>query len=542
MAIQTEEKQKPQGSAAPTSSEDGNAEGNGAENSNGSAAPKKRSLVIPIVAGIVAIIGIIFGVRYWIWSQSHVSTDDAQIASDLVQIAPQVTGTVSNVYVSDNQVVKAGQLLVELDPRSYQATYDQALANLDVARATARGAGINVGLTRANTAATVTQAQAGISQADAGVRSSIADLQKAGAAVSTARAQASSAHANVASALASLRSAIANQQHAVDALHAAQAQSATAAAAVRSSQAQVTANRSSAARTARDAARYSALYNQGAISASVADQALSAAEVAAAQLQSSEDAVAQAEANLRSAQANVSGAQSQVDAARDAVSQARAAVVAAQGTAAAADDSVRQAIASEASSKAGVATSQGKVQQAIGVLQAAQTAPRQIHVQQANYGQAGARIETSEAQLESARIDLARTKIYAPVSGKISKKTVTIGNLVSPGTPLMSLVPTEQPWVIANFKETQLTNVRVGQPVDVEVDAFPGKVFHGRVNSISAGTGATFALLPPDNATGNFTKIVQRVPVKITFDPGQEGLDRLTVGMSVTATIDTKPE
>jgi membrane fusion protein (multidrug efflux system) len=148
-------------------------------------------------------------------------------------------------------------------------------------------------------------------------------------------------------------------------------------------------------------------------------------------------------------------------------------------------------------------------------------------------------VETAQAEFDNAKINLNRTSIYAPVSGKISHKSVTIGNLVAPGTPLMSLVVAKQVWVVANFKETQLTDVKIGQEVEVEVDAFPGQTFKGRVDSIAGGTGSTFALLPPDNATGNFTKVVQRVPVKITLEPGQKDLERLTVGMSVNATIDT---
>ena len=104
----------------------------------------------------------------------------------------------------------------------------------------------------------------------------------------------------------------------------------------------------------------------------------------------------------------------------------------------------------------------------------------------------------------------------------------------------MAVVPDENVWVTANYKETQLGDVKPGQPVEVEVDAFPGKSFKGHVGSISAGTGSTFALLPPDNATGNFTKVVQRVPVKILLEPGQVNMDRLRTGMSVTATIETK--
>jgi membrane fusion protein (multidrug efflux system) len=539
MAINTKEEEK-QDVAPPTASGAPESPNAGADSSAKNQPPKKKRPIIPIVAGLLAVVGLIYGLRYMEWSKYHVSTDDAQVQSDLVQISPQVNGTVTHVYVLDNQSVKAGQLLVDLDPATYQVAVDQAVANIDVAKASARGAKDNVGLTSASTAAQVTQAQAGVSQADAGVQTSVADLAKATAGVSYAQAQTDSAQANVISARASYTSALAAQDHAEQALRATQAQANTAAAGIRASQAQVRANRATADRASRDAQRYQALFAEGAISESVNDKATSDANVALAQLQASQDAVSQAIANGQTAQANVAGARSQVDAAKAAVAQARSAIVAAQGQYSAARDGVRQAIATQSSNKAAIEDSQAKVQQAQGQLTQAKTAPRQVHVSEANAGQAGARIETASAQLESAKIDLQRTKLYSPVDGKVSKKTVTVGNLVAPGTPLMSIVPSEQPWVVANFKETQLTDVKVGQPVDVEVDAFPGRVFHGKVQSLSAGTGATFALLPPDNATGNFTKVVQRIPVKIVFDSGQPDLDRLTVGMSVTATIDTE--
>ena len=485
------------------------------------------------------LIGAIYGFRYLAWARDHVSTDDAQVASDLVQISPQVNGTVTHVYVLDNQLVKANDLLVDLDPATYQVALDQAKANVDVAKAQAKGAQVNVGLTAASTGAEVTQAEAGVSQANAGVESSIADLSKGAAGVESARAQATTADANVAAARANYTASVAAEEHAEQAFRAAAAQAATASAAIRASQAQMRSSRVNADRARRDATRYRALYTQGAISESVNDQQTSAANVALAQLQASEDAVQQATANLQTAQANVAGAKSQIDSAKAAVTQAKAAIAAAQGQASAALDGVRQAIATQAAYSAAIETAKAKTQQAKGQLTQAQTAPRQVHVSEANAGQAGARVETAQAQYESAKIDLQRTKIYSPVDGRISRKTVTVGNLVAPGTPLMSIVPTEQVWVVANFKETQLTNVKIGQPVEVEVDAFPGTVFHGEVQSLSAGTGSTFALLPPDNATGNFTKVVQRIPVKIVFKPGQEGLERLTVGMSVTATIDT---
>jgi membrane fusion protein (multidrug efflux system) len=144
-----------------------------------------------------------------------------------------------------------------------------------------------------------------------------------------------------------------------------------------------------------------------------------------------------------------------------------------------------------------------------------------------------------KAALENARIQLDYARIIAPINGRISKKTVEIGQYVQPGTPLMTIIPDQDIWVEANFKETQLADVRAGDPTTIEVDGLPGKVFKGHVDSISAGTGATFALLPPDNATGNFTKVVQRIAVKVVFETGQPDLNQLRAGMSVVTTIST---
>lgn len=172
-------------------------------------------------------------------------------------------------------------------------------------------------------------------------------------------------------------------------------------------------------------------------------------------------------------------------------------------------------------------------------MKQAETAPSQIAVSQSAQSQAEARVELAKAALRDAEINLERTKIYAPCDGRVSHNNVEVGNLVQPGSALVSIVPDEDVWVTANYKETQLADVKPNQEVEIEVDGLPGRTFKGHVDSLSAGTGASFALLPPDNATGNFTKVVQRVPVKIVLEHGQPDMDRLRTGMSVVATITT---
>ena len=164
---------------------------------------------------------------------------------------------------------------------------------------------------------------------------------------------------------------------------------------------------------------------------------------------------------------------------------------------------------------------------------------QQLNVLESQKAQAAAALDAQKAQRNLAAINLGYTRIVAPVDGMVSERRVRPGQYLSVGTQVISLVPLPNVWVIANYKETQMTNIRTGQKARVTVDAFPGKVLHGQVDSWSPASGAEFALLPPDNATGNFTKVVQRIPVKIVLDRDPSLADLLRPGMSVIATIDT---
>jgi len=144
-----------------------------------------------------------------------------------------------------------------------------------------------------------------------------------------------------------------------------------------------------------------------------------------------------------------------------------------------------------------------------------------------------------EAELDDARLNLSYTEIFSPARGHITRKTVEVGNRIQPGQPLMMVVPLDDLWIIANYKETQLKRVSPSQPVEIEVDTYPGLKLKGRVESIMAGTGAVFSLFPPENATGNFVKVVQRIPVKIVLEESANPSRVLRVGMSVIPTIDT---
>jgi membrane fusion protein (multidrug efflux system) len=167
----------------------------------------------------------------------------------------------------------------------------------------------------------------------------------------------------------------------------------------------------------------------------------------------------------------------------------------------------------------------------------AETGSQSVKIREQAAKAARAELALAEARLEQSRLQLEYTRLKAPARGHITKKNIEVGNQIQAGQPLMALVPLENLWIVANYKETQLTNVKPGQKVTIEVDTFSGESLKGRVDSIMAGTGAAFSLFPPENATGNYVKIVQRIPVKIVLNKDQKNLPQLRVGMSVIPTI-----
>jgi membrane fusion protein (multidrug efflux system) len=226
-------------------------------------------------------------------------------------------------------------------------------------------------------------------------------------------------------------------------------------------------------------------------------------------------------------------AQQQFDATTAAAEVASAAVESARAQVTEAEASIRAAESRLTQSRAGR-------EQAGAELRTAQTAPQQMVFSRAKGDAAAARVALAEAALKQAELNLQRTTLTAPVAGIVSRKSVEPGQVIQPGQPLMAIIPLDRVWITANFKETQLKDMRVGQPVSIEVDAYGNREFHGTIDSIAAATGSRFSLLPPDNATGNFVKVVQRVPVKIVLDSGQDADHLLRPGMSVTPTVHTR--
>jgi membrane fusion protein, multidrug efflux system len=394
------------------------------------------------IGGIVLVVLILIAGFFWLRSRGKEATDDAQVDGHITQIAPRVGGTVAKVHISNNQAVKAGDVLVEIDPRDYQIAVDRAKAELADAVATASAARTGVPIARVETASGVSTASGGVDQAEASV--AVADRQ-----IQVAQAD--------------LVSAEAHQRE----------------------------KEATAVRAAHDVDRLRGLVEKDEISKQQFDAAVAQADSARA-------AADAAKSDVTAAQGNITVAQQRAAAARGAASQARAG------------------------------------------LENARTAPQQLQVTEARANSAEARVRQAEAALRQAELNLEHTTVKAPTNGVVSRKAVELGQVIQPGQPLLALVDLSDVWITANFKESQLAKMRPGQKATVDVDALGGKEFAGHVDSIAAATGAKFSLLPPENATGNYVKVVQRIPVRISLEPGQDPEHLLRPGMSVTPTVSVR--
>lgn len=321
-------------------------------------------------------------------------------------------------------------------------------------------------------------------------------VQQAQAALAMARKQAEAAQAGIAlagqTAQGQTVEAQGNVNQAIASISTAEAAVTEAQSGVPVAQAELTQARANLAKVRADYDRYQTLYRSGAVSQQQLDAAKAAYETAQAQQSAAQQGVSQAQAKLAQARQGVSQAQAQLAASR-------------------------------------------------GGLQKAQAGTEQTEVNRQQYAAAQAAIEQAQANLSEAQLQLSYTRITAPVAGRIGRKTVEVGERIQPGQPLMAIVGDDL-WVVANFKETQMGKIHPGQLVEVELDAFPGHTFQGRVNSTSPASGSEFALLPPDNATGNFTKVVQRIPVKIVLDRDsiQAYESQITPGMSAVVKVDVE--
>jgi membrane fusion protein (multidrug efflux system) len=383
---------------------------------------RRRRNILLLLGGLLVVS--VAGVWLWRYFSSYETTDDAQVDAHLYPVSARISGYVIRVNVEDNEYVKQGTVLVEIDPRDYEVAVDQARADLANAVATAQSLHIDVPITTTTTSSQMQTTAADVENNRAGIAASEKQL-------AAAKAQLEEAQANDVKA----------QQ---------------------------------------DLARYKLLVDKEEVARQTYDTALTTA---------------------RSTAAAVTAARANAEAAQHGVEQARSRLASA-----------------EASS-----------------YQAVQTAPKQVAATRARALSAQATVEQKRAALEQAELNLQYTKIVAPVDGEVTKRVV-VGMNVSPGQQLLTVVPLEDVWITANFKETQLPHLCPGQPVEFYVDSNK-RSYKGRVDSISGATGPLFSLFPPENATGNYVKIVQRVPVKITVNPGENSDLQLRPGVNVVPKV-----
>lgn len=339
---------------------------------------KKKNKVVPIIIGILIVIGAIFGIKEYLYLQDHVDTDDAQVDADISPVVARVGGYVDSIYFEDNEHVNANQVLVKIDDRDYKIRLEQALA-------AQKGAHASVG---------VSQAEIGTSSASS----------------STAKSNAEAARVRL-------------------------------------------------WKANKDYSRYANLIKEGAITQQQFDGAKAEKEAADAAYKAALD-------SYRAAEGQVGTTRSQL-----------------------------------------AVTNTG--------------------------------VDQRQADVDYAKLQLSYTAIAAPATGTVSKRNIQVGQLIQPGQSLFSIVNDNSLYITANFKETQMEKLASGQKVKIEVDAFPDVEVNGEVYNFSPATGAKFSLLPPDNATGNFVKVVQRIPVKIKIKAGKEIMERLRAGMSVKVSVET---
>jgi membrane fusion protein, multidrug efflux system len=398
----------------------------------GLGAVAKFSIVVLLVAALIA----------WYFYAGRVTTDDAQVDAHITTIAPQVPGYVVQLLINDNTAVKEGDLLLQIDPRTYQAEVEQAKAMLAVAEAQANSAKLQIRLTRETTVNGTSGATAQKESDAADYASSQAQLEQ--------------------SATANLKLAEAN----------------------------VAAKKATNERAQSDKERYTPLLGTGDVSKFQYDSVEAAARVAKSELDAAEQQLAAAQQAVAIARANTR------------------------------------------SSEARLTRSQS-------MFLETKAREQQIPISEAAYKSALATVEHAKAALQQAELNLAYTHMTAPITGQVTQKSVDLGQYVSPGQLLLTLVPLDKVYVTANFKETQLEHVRPGQKARLHIDTYR-ETFEGVVDSIAGATGSRQALLPPQNATGNFIKVVQRIPVKILVKPSQDSQLVLRPGMNVEATIYTR--
>ena len=361
------------------------------------------------------------GLYFYLQARQFESTDDAQVEAHLSSISARVDGAITHVYVDDNQIVKAGEPLVDLDPRDFEVAIDQVRAQLAQAQSQVTAQRPNIPITQVENISNITGAEADVANAEAVVGVAERDRETALARLAEAQANAAKAHS--------------------------------------------------------DLERYTLLIKNEEVSQQEFDQMAATAKAQDASVEANRAAVASAGRTVEQRQAQLAQVKSRL-------------------------------------------------------LQYRNNAPAQVAIREANVKSQQANEQTAQAMLEQAELKLGYTKIVAPAAGIVLKRSAEVGQRINAGQQLMMIAQIGDLWVTADFKETQMHNIHPGQSVIIHVDALR-QDFEGYVENIGGSTGAIASVLPPENATGNYVKVVQRIPVRLRFKPDQKGLDRLRPGMSV---------
>jgi membrane fusion protein, multidrug efflux system len=378
----------------------------------------RRTVVFGAVGFLVAVVA---GVLLFLYLSSYESTDDAQVDGHLNAISARITGTVTAVYVENNQSVTKGQALVTLDANDYNVALDQAKASYVEAEAQLRAENPNVTIVQTTYRTSISTSNSEVNSAEAAVAAAEQDYQAK---------------------LASIRQAEANN-----------------------------------AKAQTDVARYELLVQREEISHEQFDTIVATAKTQAATLEAAQASALASQKSIDQSRAQLLQAQSRLD-------------------------------------------------------EATRNAPRSTSIRKAQIEMRQAALLSAKAQEEQALLNLSYTNIYAPVNGIVNEKTVEVGERIQPAEQMLIITQIDDIWITANFKETQLRKMRAGQPVDISVDAFDNKL-HGYVEDMPGATGSIMSLLPPENATGNFVKVVQRLPVRIRLNQGEDPNHLLRPGMSV---------
>jgi membrane fusion protein, multidrug efflux system len=387
--------------------------------------PAPRRRVNWFIVGIIALVVVVLGIGWYLYANTYEDTDDAQVDGHLNPIASRIDGTIKSVYVDDNQSVKTGTLLVELDPNDEQVALEQAQAQYDQALAQLGASHPSLPITRISNTSDLSTRQSDVDGSEAALAAAQHDLDSA-----TARLKESEA---------------VNE------------------------------------RAQTDLSRYQTLMDKQEVARADYDQYKAVAEAQAQTVASNQAAVASAQKTVEQRRAQLAGQRSKLQ-------------------------------------------------------QTQNSAPLQVAIREADIKGQQANVEAAKAALEKARLNFSYCRIEAPVSGVITQRSAEIGGRISRGQQLFMIVQTDDLWVTANFKETQLSRMHPGQRVRIYVDALHDD-FDGTVESMPAVTGSRTSVLPPENATGNYVKVVQRLPVRIRFKTGQKDLEKLRPGMSVEPTV-----